>query len=56
MFRWGILSTARIAREQVIPAIQDSENGVVAAIASRDEKRAAALARRINAPPCLRLL
>lgn len=50
MFRWGILSTARIAREQLIPAIQDSENGVVAAIASRDEKRAAALARRINAP------
>ncbi|MGY6709373.1 MAG: Gfo/Idh/MocA family protein [Rhizobiaceae bacterium] len=49
MFRWGILSTAKIAREQVIPAILDSENGVVAAIASRDEKRAAALARRVNA-------
>ncbi len=49
MFRWGVLSTAKIAREQLIPAIQDSENGVVAAIASRDEKRAAALARRVNA-------
>src|SRR5690554_5741372 len=49
MFRWGIVSTAKIAREHVIPAIQDSENGVVAAIASRDEKRAAALARRVNA-------
>ncbi len=50
MFRWGILSTALIAREQLIPAIQDSDNGVVAAIASRDAGRARALADRIGAP------
>jgi ribosomal protein L23 len=50
MFRWGILSTARIGREQVIPQLQDSENGVVTAIASRDHARARALADRFGAP------
>ncbi|MEO4043824.1 Gfo/Idh/MocA family oxidoreductase [Hoeflea sp. CAU 1731] len=49
MFRWGILSTAKIAREQLLPAIQDSDNGVVLAIASRDEARARALADRFGA-------
>jgi predicted dehydrogenase len=50
MFRWGILSTALIAREQMIPAIQQSANGTVAAIASRDLARAQALARQCGAP------
>lgn len=50
MFRWGVLSTAKIAREQMLPAIQDSENGVVSAIASRDHARARALADRFGAP------
>lgn len=50
MFRWGILSTAKIGREHVIPAIADSENGVVAAIASRDMAKAKALAARFAAP------
>jgi predicted dehydrogenase len=50
MFRWGILSTAKIAREQVIPALLDSENGVVAAIASRDKAKARALADRFGVP------
>ena len=36
MFRWGILSTAKIGRDHVIPALQDAENGVVTAVASRD--------------------
>ncbi len=49
MFRWGILSTAKIARDHVIPAILESENGVLAAIASRDEARAQALATRFGA-------
>ncbi|MEQ8400745.1 MAG: Gfo/Idh/MocA family oxidoreductase [Roseitalea porphyridii] len=48
MFRWGILSTAKIAREQVVPAIQQSETGIVAAVASRDAGRADAFARRFN--------
>lgn len=50
MFRWGVLSTAKIAREHVIPAIQRSDNGNVHAIASRDEAKARALADRVGAP------
>lgn len=50
MFRWGILSTAKIGREQVIPALAEAENGVVAAVASRDLAKARALADRFNAP------
>ncbi len=42
--RWGIISTARIARNAVIPAIQQSRNGVVAAVASRDAAKARAYA------------
>jgi len=43
--RWGVLSTAKIGREFVIPAIQRSRRGVVAAIASRDRTKAAEVAR-----------
>lgn len=50
MFRWGIMSTAKIGREQVIPAIQDAENGVITAIASRDEAKARAVADRFGVP------
>ncbi|PWW00200.1 putative dehydrogenase [Hoeflea marina] len=50
MFRWGILSTAKIGREQIIPQLQDSVNGVVTAIASRDLSRARALADRFGVP------
>src|SRR6185312_6164900 len=50
MFRWGILSTARIGRDHVVPALQDAENGVVTAIASRDLKKARALADRFGVP------
>ena len=28
MFRWGVLSTAKIAREQLLPAMVDLENGI----------------------------
>jgi len=50
MFRWGILSTAKIGRDHVIPQLQDSENGVVRAIASRDHARARAVADRFSVP------
>jgi predicted dehydrogenase len=50
MFRWGVLSTAKIAREQLLPAMAGSDNGVVAAIASRDAARARELADQWNAP------
>jgi predicted dehydrogenase len=47
--RWGILSTARIATETVIPAIQaSSARGDVAAIASRNQETAAAAAARLG--------
>ncbi len=38
--RWGILSTAKIGRQKVIPAMQRSQLGSVTAIASRDLSRA----------------
>lgn len=50
MFRWGILSTAKIGVTQVIPALCASENGVVHAIASRDLSRARSVADRFGAP------
>ncbi len=50
MFRWGILSTAKIGREQVIPAIASSENGCVYGIASRDLAKAETLAKSCGAP------
>ena len=50
MFRWGVLSTAKIAREHLLPAIAEAENGVLAAIASRDLSKARALADRFGAP------
>ncbi|TJW10434.1 MAG: Gfo/Idh/MocA family oxidoreductase [Mesorhizobium sp.] len=49
MFRWGVLSTAKIAREQILPAMVEAENGVLAAIASRDMSKARALAERFGA-------
>ncbi len=52
--RWGVLSTARIATNKVIPAIQASETGVVIALASRDlatAERAASAADHPNMSP-----
>ncbi len=49
MFRWGVLGTARIAEQQVIPAIQRSSNGEVVAVSS-SSGRAAAYAERLNIP------
>ncbi len=50
MLRWGILSSAKIAREQIIPAHQMATNGVVQAIASRERHRAEQLARVFGIP------
>lgn len=46
--RWGVLSTAKIGREFVIPAIQRSRYGEVTAIASRDKAQAEAVARDLG--------
>ena len=50
MLRFGILSTARIGEEHVVPAITRAENCVVSAVASRDQKRARRFADRFGAP------
>lgn len=47
--KWGILSTARIAVEKIIPAIQKSSNGEVYAIASSSGK-AETLAEKLHIP------
>ena len=46
--RWGVLSTAAIGTEKVIPAIQQADGCQVVAIASRDADRAAAAAGRLD--------
>jgi len=50
MFRWGILSTAKIARETVIPAHLNSQKGVITAIASRSAAKARNMAGRFGIP------
>jgi len=47
---WGVLSTAKIAREHVIPAMQAGDATNVLAIASREEDRARDLARQFGIP------
>lgn len=42
--KWGILSTASIARKHVLPAINNAKNAEIIAIASRNKKKADELA------------
>jgi len=48
--RWGVLSTARIGRRAVNPAIQASANGELVAVASREEERARIFAQEGGIP------
>jgi predicted dehydrogenase len=48
--RWGILSTAKIARTQVIPAMLQAQYAQVTAIASRDAAKAKATADEFGIP------
>ena len=48
--RWGILSTARIAREKVIPGMQGADRSRVVAIASRHLARATEVADHLGIP------
>ena len=50
MLRWGILSTANIGVEHVIPATLNAENGIVSAIASRNLERAQQIAQQFAIP------
>jgi predicted dehydrogenase len=46
--RWGVLSTAKIGRTKVIPAIQTSTHGEVVAICSRDQASAQQVADELG--------
>ncbi|APF37554.1 NAD-binding protein [Chelatococcus daeguensis] len=46
--RWGILSTARIGREKVVPAMMKSPSCKVVAVASRDLEAARAMASALG--------
>lgn len=48
--RWGIISTASIGTEQVIPAMQQSEYCEISAIASRNLDTAKTAAKRLGIP------
>jgi len=48
--RWGILSTAKIGTEKVIPAMQTSKYCDIVAIASRNLEKAKATANRLGIP------
>jgi len=48
--RWGILSTAKIGLEKVVPSMQKASNLEVVAIASRDAERAREAADRLHLP------
>lgn len=47
---WGILSTARIGRKKVIPAMQQASNCATQAIASRRKERAKEVADELGIP------
>ena len=46
--KWGILSTAKIGVEKVIPGMMKSKNIEIVAIASREKKRAVAAAKKLG--------
>jgi len=48
--RWGVLGWARIARLNVIPALQRSRNGQLQAVASRSEAKLAECRAQCNPP------
>ena len=48
--RWGVISTARIGTEKVIPGIQAAPNCEVTAIAGREQRKALEVADRLGIP------
>ena len=48
--RWGVLSTAQIGTEKVLPAMQQSHFCEILAISSRDRERAETVASRLGIP------
>ena len=50
--KWGILGCARIALRALIPAIKNSKNAILHAIASRDYEKAKRTAEEFGIPRC----
>jgi len=50
MLRWGILGTAKIARERLVPAIHAANNATLMGIASRSQQSADAFAKTHGIP------
>lgn len=48
--RWGILSTAKIGKKEVIPALQKGQYTTVYAVASRNKEQAEEFAQQCNIP------
>lgn len=48
--KWGILGTAKIAREALVPGIRDASNSELAGIASRSKESAGEFAERFDVP------
>lgn len=48
--RWGILGTANIAVEKVIPAIKEDKYSLIEAISSRSKKKAETTAKELSIP------
>ena len=46
--RWGVLSSAKIAREKIIPGIMSSSNGSVLGIGSRRLEDAEKISKKFN--------
>lgn len=48
--RWAVIGTSDFALDWIAPGIQSGRNSILAAIVSRDPKRAASAAKRLAAP------
>ncbi len=50
VIKWGILGTARIAEQQLIPAIKEAKNAILVAVASRSKDKAREFAIKHEIP------
>ena len=48
--RWGVLSTAKIGVNKVVPAMQQGKYSEIVAISSRDRQKAGVIAKKLNIP------
>ena len=47
---WGVISSAKIGTEKVIPAMQQSESGEIMALASRNEETSKRVCENLGIP------